>query len=276
MWEYIHNGQIRHSIKLQCPKCFGSSRVQKLPRRRGRRMLVTPKAFLPLLLLALPSLADEGILDCLTGPCVTVSGVGKLQGTWKSTQWTDRRVYQFMGIPFGETTGGEHRSCLSSLTKSKILRLVSITFFFFKDLVHHVRRVLWTMAGMRLTLLTSTTSQTGGTTCALRCNLQSPWVSSLPWDTGSLVAKAQTVNFGCRLGSHLEGSLSILCSLKQPKIQSWTPQCEVSPNLFLFATDWGLASACWSVFLCFRPKTNPHLKNKSQKFLSLCQKIAST
>ena len=72
-------------------------------------MLVIPKIFLPLLLFALPSLADEGILDCLTGPCVTVPGVGKLQGTWQNTQWTDRRVYQFMGIPFGETTGGEHR-----------------------------------------------------------------------------------------------------------------------------------------------------------------------
>ena len=75
-------------------------------------MLVIPNFFLPLLLFALPSLADEGILDCLTGPCVTVPGVGKLQGTWQNTQWTDRRVYQFMGIPFGETTGGEHRFVL--------------------------------------------------------------------------------------------------------------------------------------------------------------------
>ena len=77
-------------------------------------MFVTPKATLPLLLLALPVLADEGILDCLTGPCVTVAGVGKLQGTWQSTQWSDRRVYGFMGIPFGETTGGEHRYHLFS------------------------------------------------------------------------------------------------------------------------------------------------------------------
>merc|ERR1712212_597437 len=86
---------------------MGSSRAQKLPRRS--RMLVTPNALLPLLLLALPAVADEGILDCFTGPCVTVAGVGKLQGTWQNTQGTDRRVYQFMGIPFGETTGGEHR-----------------------------------------------------------------------------------------------------------------------------------------------------------------------
>merc|ERR1712212_178959 len=86
---------------------MGSSRAQKLPRRS--RMLVTPNALLPLLLLALPAVADDGILDCFTGPCVTVAGVGKLQGTWQNTQWTDRRVFQFMGIPFGETTGGEHR-----------------------------------------------------------------------------------------------------------------------------------------------------------------------
>ena len=73
-------------------------------------MLETPKALLPLFLLALPALAEEGIFDCLTGPCVTVEGVGKIQGTWQKTQWTNRRIYQFMGIPFGETTGGEHRS----------------------------------------------------------------------------------------------------------------------------------------------------------------------
>ena len=105
-------------------------------------MFLTPKTTLPLLLLsALSALADEGILDCLTGPCVTVAGVGKLQGTWQSTQWTDRRVYQFMGIPFGETTGGEHRSCLSSFKSG-----LTGPFFFIriypKDLVHHVGRVL--------------------------------------------------------------------------------------------------------------------------------------
>ena len=71
---------------------------------------MSPKSFLPLLLLlVVPAKSDDGILDCLTGPCVTVAGVGKLQGTWQSTQWSDRRVYGFMGIPFGETTGGEHR-----------------------------------------------------------------------------------------------------------------------------------------------------------------------
>ena len=30
----------------------------------------------------------QGILDCLTGPCVTVPGVGKIQGSKKSTQFT--------------------------------------------------------------------------------------------------------------------------------------------------------------------------------------------
>jgi len=52
---------------------------------------------------------DAGIFDCLTGPCVTVPGVGKLQGSIRSTQWTGRDVYSFFGIPFGEDTGGEHR-----------------------------------------------------------------------------------------------------------------------------------------------------------------------
>ena len=83
---------------------------------------MSPKAFLPLLLLVVPAKSDDGILDCLTGPCVTVAGVGKLQGTWQSTQWSDRRVYGFMGIPFGETTGGEHRFFFISNS--------ALTFFF--------------------------------------------------------------------------------------------------------------------------------------------------
>jgi len=52
---------------------------------------------------------SSGIFDCLTGPCVTVPGVGKLQGSIRPTQWTNRDVYSFFGIPFGETTAGEHR-----------------------------------------------------------------------------------------------------------------------------------------------------------------------
>ena len=84
---------------------------------------MSPKSFLPLLLLlVVPAKSDDGILDCLTGPCVTVAGVGKLQGTWQSTQWSDRRVYGFMGIPFGETTGGEHRFFFISNS--------ALTFFF--------------------------------------------------------------------------------------------------------------------------------------------------
>ena len=91
---------------------------------------MSPKSFLPLLLLlVVPTKSDNGILDCLTGPCVTVAGVGKLQGTWQSTQWSDRRVYGFMGIPFGETTGGEHRFLFisnSALTSYFILAMITI------------------------------------------------------------------------------------------------------------------------------------------------------
>ena len=141
----IQNRQIRPSIKLQCPKCFTSSSRQKLP----RMMLVTPKALLPLLLLALPALAEEGIFDCLTGPCVTVEGVGKIQGSWQKTQWTNRRIYQFMGIPFGETTGGEHRSfaCPPPHPFAKRCSIGLSLYFaamrvFSKGLVHHDGRVL--------------------------------------------------------------------------------------------------------------------------------------
>jgi len=52
---------------------------------------------------------NTGVFDCLTGPCVTVPGVGKLQGSFRPTQWTGRDVYTFMGIPFGEDTSGENR-----------------------------------------------------------------------------------------------------------------------------------------------------------------------
>merc|ERR1719340_326967 len=52
---------------------------------------------------------NTGIFDCLTGPCVTVPGVGKLQGSIRPTQWTGRDVFSFFGIPFGETTSGQHR-----------------------------------------------------------------------------------------------------------------------------------------------------------------------
>ena len=51
----------------------------------------------------------KGIFDCLTGPCVTVPGVGKLQGSNRPTQFTGRDVYSFFGIPFGESTAGEGR-----------------------------------------------------------------------------------------------------------------------------------------------------------------------
>lgn len=40
---------------------------------------------------------------------MTVPGVGKIQGSRKSTQFTGRDVYHFLGIPYGESTEGEHR-----------------------------------------------------------------------------------------------------------------------------------------------------------------------
>lgn len=52
---------------------------------------------------------DKGILDCLTGPCVQVPGVGKIQGSNLDTQFTQRQIKGFWHIPFGEDTGGEHR-----------------------------------------------------------------------------------------------------------------------------------------------------------------------
>jgi len=51
----------------------------------------------------------KDIFDCLTGPCVVVPGVGKLQGSTKPTQFTGRDVHHFLRIPFGETTEGEYR-----------------------------------------------------------------------------------------------------------------------------------------------------------------------
>jgi len=66
------------------------------------------RVILALALVAL-AVANEGILDCLTGPCVTIPGVGKIQGSKKSTQFTGRDWYGFWAIPFGETTAGANR-----------------------------------------------------------------------------------------------------------------------------------------------------------------------
>jgi len=60
-------------------------------------------------LFSLSSLVHAGILDCLTGPCVTVPGVGKIQGTNKNTQFTNRPYKAFFGIPYGESTAGVNR-----------------------------------------------------------------------------------------------------------------------------------------------------------------------
>jgi len=65
--------------------------------------------FVSLFLFFALTLGDEGILDCLTGPCVTIPGVGKLQGTNKQTQFTNRNYKAFFGIPYGESTGGANR-----------------------------------------------------------------------------------------------------------------------------------------------------------------------
>ena len=51
----------------------------------------------------------QGLFDCLTGPCVTVPGVGKIQGSNKETQFSGRKIKGFYGIPFGDTTGGQNR-----------------------------------------------------------------------------------------------------------------------------------------------------------------------
>ena len=51
----------------------------------------------------------QGIFDCLTGPCVTVPGVGKFQGSTKQTQFSGRDIKGFWGIPYGEDTGGLNR-----------------------------------------------------------------------------------------------------------------------------------------------------------------------
>merc|ERR1712200_67310 len=52
---------------------------------------------------------DKGIFDCLTGPCVTIPGVGKIQGSRKQTQYTGRDWYGFWSIPFAESTEGANR-----------------------------------------------------------------------------------------------------------------------------------------------------------------------
>jgi len=65
--------------------------------------------FFALLFAGLYAEEEKNILDCLTGPCVTVPGVGKLQGSSLTTQFSGRKVKGFWGIPFGESTGGEAR-----------------------------------------------------------------------------------------------------------------------------------------------------------------------
>ena len=110
-------------------------------------MLSKSSFFLSAIVGSIVHMTVGGPLDCISGPCVTVEGVGKLilgtsfypfpipiqsnpiptqshpnaiatqsppipgklQGSWEHTQWSHRRINQFMAIPFGETTAGEHR-----------------------------------------------------------------------------------------------------------------------------------------------------------------------
>lgn len=70
------------------------------------------RIFVSLLLVCSFVYADnktKGIFDCLTGPCVTVPGVGKLQGSTKASQFTGRDVHHFLHIPYGASTEGENR-----------------------------------------------------------------------------------------------------------------------------------------------------------------------
>merc|ERR1711872_11944 len=56
----------------------------------------------------------KGLFDCMTGPCVTVPGVGKLQGTKKSTQFTGREIFGFWSIPYGGIPAARTDSNLQS------------------------------------------------------------------------------------------------------------------------------------------------------------------
>merc|ERR1719222_232169 len=52
---------------------------------------------------------EKDIFDCITGPCVQVPGVGKLQGSKKKSAWKNRDIYSFYGIPYAESTADANR-----------------------------------------------------------------------------------------------------------------------------------------------------------------------
>jgi carboxylesterase type B len=52
---------------------------------------------------------SQDIFDCITGPCVQVPGVGKLQGSKKQSDFTGRDIFSFYGIPYAESTAGSNR-----------------------------------------------------------------------------------------------------------------------------------------------------------------------
>jgi len=52
---------------------------------------------------------EKDIFDCITGPCVQVPGVGKLQGSKKQSDFNGRDIFAFYGIPYAESTEGANR-----------------------------------------------------------------------------------------------------------------------------------------------------------------------
>merc|ERR1711868_2935 len=85
--------------------------LSRVERERGLCKMID-RIFVSLLLVCSFVYADnrtKGIFDCLTGPCVTVPGVGKLQGSTKPSQFSGRDVYHFLHIPYGASTEGENR-----------------------------------------------------------------------------------------------------------------------------------------------------------------------
>lgn len=52
---------------------------------------------------------DNPLASCLTNPCVVVDGVGKIMGTRKETEFTNKNIYSYFSIPYGKPTGGSKR-----------------------------------------------------------------------------------------------------------------------------------------------------------------------
>ena len=52
---------------------------------------------------------DNPLASCLTNPCVVVDGVGKIMGTKKESEFTNKNIYSYFSIPYGKPTGGSKR-----------------------------------------------------------------------------------------------------------------------------------------------------------------------